>query len=285
MKPSRNAFTLIELLVVIAIIAILAAILFPVFAQAKAAAKKSASISNSKQLNLASLMYCNDSDDTYPISLYTGTFTTPDDSNFQMLLRPYEKNEQINIDPMDPATQKQREYPDSSVPPPDTELQREFNFSFTADWGVNMQFIAPVWFPNSTITPRSVIQSAIARPANTLLAISSVWGRTPSGATYGGGNYEVDAPCWHDSTGADIRPGYDPNGWWWFGGWAPSQPLAWNVFGGVWPWHNGGKQVIVSWTDGHTKAIPMDAVAAGCDVKDYSAGYVTDPDKFIWSTQ
>ncbi len=61
----KRAFTLIELLVVIAIIAILAAILFPVFAQAKLAAKKTTSLSNQKQLGLASLMYANDYDDTF----------------------------------------------------------------------------------------------------------------------------------------------------------------------------------------------------------------------------
>jgi prepilin-type N-terminal cleavage/methylation domain-containing protein len=62
----KKAFTLIELLVVIAIIAILAAILFPVFAQAKTAAKKTVGISNQKQISLAFLMYMSDNDDTYP---------------------------------------------------------------------------------------------------------------------------------------------------------------------------------------------------------------------------
>jgi prepilin-type N-terminal cleavage/methylation domain-containing protein len=62
----KKAFTLIELLVVIAIIAILAAILFPVFAQAKLAAKKAQSISNQKQLGLGILLYTNDYDDLYP---------------------------------------------------------------------------------------------------------------------------------------------------------------------------------------------------------------------------
>jgi prepilin-type N-terminal cleavage/methylation domain-containing protein len=62
----KKAFTLIELLVVIAIIAILAAILFPVFAQAKLAAKKTAAISNQKQQGLSILMYANDYDDMYP---------------------------------------------------------------------------------------------------------------------------------------------------------------------------------------------------------------------------
>ncbi|HWD37728.1 MAG TPA: prepilin-type N-terminal cleavage/methylation domain-containing protein [Fimbriimonas sp.] len=64
MKSFKNrAFTLIELLVVIAIIAILAAILFPVFAQAKAAAKKTASLSGLKQIALGLQMYSNDNDD------------------------------------------------------------------------------------------------------------------------------------------------------------------------------------------------------------------------------
>jgi len=66
MNRRKTAFTLIELLVVIAIIAILAAILFPVFAQAKMAAKKTASLSNMKQSALANAMYGNDFDDLLP---------------------------------------------------------------------------------------------------------------------------------------------------------------------------------------------------------------------------
>jgi prepilin-type N-terminal cleavage/methylation domain-containing protein len=64
----RKAFTLIELLVVIAIIAILAAILFPVFAQAKEAAKKTQTISNTKNMGTATVIYSADSDDLFPLA-------------------------------------------------------------------------------------------------------------------------------------------------------------------------------------------------------------------------
>jgi prepilin-type N-terminal cleavage/methylation domain-containing protein len=64
----RKAFTLIELLVVIAIIAILAAILFPVFAQAKMAAKKTAALNNVKNIATGSMIYMSDSDDLYPLA-------------------------------------------------------------------------------------------------------------------------------------------------------------------------------------------------------------------------
>ncbi len=70
MVRNNKAFTLIELLVVIAIIAILAAILFPVFAQAKLSAKKAASLSNLKQIGLAEIMYTNDFDDLLPAGGY-----------------------------------------------------------------------------------------------------------------------------------------------------------------------------------------------------------------------
>lgn len=80
----RKGFTLIELLVVIAIVAILAAILFPVFAQAKASAKKTACLANTRQIGIALYLYLQDSDEVLPIANYSWP-CTGDPSSFSFL--------------------------------------------------------------------------------------------------------------------------------------------------------------------------------------------------------
>lgn len=110
----NRAFTLIELLVVIAIIAILAAILFPVFAQAKAAAKKTSSLSNIKQGSLGIIMYSSDSDDMVPIVSEScagncGQYVNFGGAGFipwTQKVYPYTKNVDINIDPQAPTNVK-----------------------------------------------------------------------------------------------------------------------------------------------------------------------------------
>lgn len=101
----RKAFTLIELLVVIAIIAILAAILFPVFAQAKLAAKKTQALSNVKQLSLGILMYINDYDDLFPLAFEGTTTNSPHSWTGEDLwgqrVQPYIKNVGIFASPAD----------------------------------------------------------------------------------------------------------------------------------------------------------------------------------------
>ena len=95
MKTMKHrGFTLIELLVVIAIIAILAAILFPVFAQAKNAAKKTQDLSNVKQIGTAEALYLGDSDDTYhsPAHYDTPTPNGPQTILWYRMLMPYIKS-------------------------------------------------------------------------------------------------------------------------------------------------------------------------------------------------
>lgn len=119
MKSRNVGFTLIELLVVIAIIAILAAILFPVFAQAKDSAKQTLCLSNTKQLGLGGIMYAGDYDDTLPRHDNNGSCSygetpcdTPDWGDFRYpsnggpkdvmyfgVIQPYVKNDQIGVCP------------------------------------------------------------------------------------------------------------------------------------------------------------------------------------------
>jgi prepilin-type N-terminal cleavage/methylation domain-containing protein len=104
---SKKAFTLIELLVVIAIIAILAAILFPVFAQAKEAAKKTTCLSNNKQIGMAIQMYLTDSDDTYSPAYYyrnpnsSGNLDATGIEQWSGFMQPYIKNYKMFVCPSD----------------------------------------------------------------------------------------------------------------------------------------------------------------------------------------
>jgi prepilin-type N-terminal cleavage/methylation domain-containing protein len=93
------AFTLIELLVVIAIIAILAAILFPVFAQAKEAAKTSACLSNARQIGMGFMMYLGDNDDCFPMPSYPMPV-----SSWTSTIQPYMHSTQILRCPDDQST-------------------------------------------------------------------------------------------------------------------------------------------------------------------------------------
>lgn len=92
---NRRGFTLIELLVVIAIIAILAAILFPVFAQARAKARQAACLSNFKQVGLGLLMYLQDYDDSYPLNRFISPITGAAIANWKYMVLPYIKNIQV----------------------------------------------------------------------------------------------------------------------------------------------------------------------------------------------
>jgi len=130
---NRRAFTLIELLVVIAIIAILAAILFPVFAHAREKARQSSCLSNLKNMNTALLMYTQDYDETFPLTAPDNVrafYTTPWDRTpssplgyarrqgfWSNSIAPYIKNWQVytcpsaqerNIFNIDPATNPMR---------------------------------------------------------------------------------------------------------------------------------------------------------------------------------
>lgn len=101
---ARKGFTLIELLVVIAIIAILAAILFPVFAKAREKARQSSCLSNLKQIGLGFMQYAQDYDETLPtdwVGVPAGAWATR--YSWRAMITPYIKNTQIFSCPSDSA--------------------------------------------------------------------------------------------------------------------------------------------------------------------------------------
>ncbi len=155
----QKAFTLIELLVVIAIIAILAAILFPVFAQAKAAAKKTQSTSNLKQIGLAWSLYSTDYDDMVMrvripegaiVRYWWGSFDGATLDPKGGLLHPYTKSEGIQSDPVFPRT-----------------LRTALGLT---GYGYNYNFLSPSSYDPSTWeeTALPLSSSQIEQPADTI---------------------------------------------------------------------------------------------------------------------
>ncbi|HSI73963.1 MAG TPA: prepilin-type N-terminal cleavage/methylation domain-containing protein [Fimbriimonas sp.] len=204
----RRAFTLIELLVVIAIIAILAAILFPVFAQAKDAAKKTQCVSNTKQVGLAALMYAGDNEDVLPRHDNNGSCAygenpceAPDWGNFQYpaggpaqgrnvmyfgAIEPYHKSQQIAICPQLGPTNWGGVFSSGAVTPPQggyVKADEAFYYNTMGQMAFNMMLIdygdpytgGTGWVNNRPGAPKGKL-GAVSRPAETFMfAAESTW--------------------------------------------------------------------------------------------------------------
>jgi prepilin-type N-terminal cleavage/methylation domain-containing protein/prepilin-type processing-associated H-X9-DG protein len=110
-KSRKQGFTLIELLVVIAIIAILAAILFPVFARARENARRASCQSNLKQIGLGFAQYTQDYDEKYPSPCFPDTTVAGNYAYYPHLLQPYIKSQQIFICPSEEAANSTSQTP------------------------------------------------------------------------------------------------------------------------------------------------------------------------------
>jgi len=166
----HKGFTLIELLVVIAIIAILAAILFPVFAQAKMAAKKTSDLSNVKQNELGILMYTGDYDDTFVMAWNDGPpYPTRDTGSiyrpwqpWTLAIQPYEKNTNILESPIDPNA--------GFINSANATARREIYSTYGLNYGYLGNYkgwdgINYVWVPITT--------TSVNRPADTVMISDS----------------------------------------------------------------------------------------------------------------
>ncbi len=155
-KSDRSGFTLIELLVVIAIIAILAAILFPVFAQARESARMTSCLSNTKQIGLAFHMYSQDFDEVFPINRAEDWNADVSHGNWKHLLQPYVKSYQIFRCPSNPASQVVDESGDPS-----------YHFDNKLAPGLQVTFRGYFYYDPWWLGTRS--EATYAYPASTLL--------------------------------------------------------------------------------------------------------------------
>ena len=286
----RKAFTLIELLVVISIIAILAAILFPVFAQAKVAAKKTGCVSNAKQWGTAMAVYLGDSDDMYPMFMYNGSFDVDQgDRSLLNILGPYVKNEDVTRTPISQFGLDQRATnSDTGFPYPSTktgssvQLQRELNLGWLNDYGINYQDMAGFYPADTDAGFAFQVRSAtaIARPANSIQFTTGVFARSASGAPMDGGQMTIDPPCFYYPDGSTFVSAPAGAKFFNFGGWNPSKPLDWSVFGGMWPYYNNF--ATTGFMDTHVKPMTPSQLSAGCTVKDKSSGQIYNSDAFLW---
>jgi prepilin-type N-terminal cleavage/methylation domain-containing protein/prepilin-type processing-associated H-X9-DG protein len=222
----RPGFTLIELLVVIAIIAILAAILFPVFAQARAKARQTACLSNMKQVGMGINMYVQDYDEVYPANnwTYAPNNYCADQGGWMQEIQPYIKNTQVYVCPDAIKRNPSTDFctiPGSNNTPAGTITVPWFHY------GAN-EFVV------SSVTPSvnyvswkgNVALASIGRPAELPLVADCMFITFPDAARIMNANYQ-GTPWWN-------YPG------------APDRTMA---------RHSGGSTI--AYGDGHAKWVPQ----------------------------
>ncbi len=221
LSRTRRGFTLIELLVVIAIIAILAAILFPVFAQAREKARQTTCTSNVKNLGLAVVMYAQDYDETYPPLWYA-----VGDGHWPNTVRPY-----IGQGGSDPSGKK---WTKGIMVCPSAPLKEP-------GWSYAMSQQMSVYEPKLN-GYRGLSLATISRPANVLMIAEA-----PQVQEWQQASIEIesaDSKCWGGplGNGVDVKGYQDTDG---------IKASALSSCSAALPRyrHNGG--ALIAWADGH----------------------------------
>ena len=247
-RRGQYAFTLIELLVVIAIVAILAAILFPVFQKVRENARRAGCQANEKQLGLAATQYVQDSDEMYPP---TGSNNCGANGNFFSAIYPYVKSAGVY------------KCPDDGSAWGSSYLVNDNIDTYTGDYQDLYGYC-----PGGGPTPIGVKLSQVVSPSASVMALEGSVNRDPPGG-YGAGNQ------------ADASRGLDYNFYlpYWFS--TRILTRANMLTSGNGPWHGSHDKINLLFIDGHVKISPpmtdLAGVSAAMPFADPAASpYITE---------
>lgn len=247
----KKAFTLIELLVVIAIIAILAAILFPVFARAKEAAKKTQSLSNVKQIGTGLHLYIGDNDDVTP-----STYIFPDGKSVDIYqtFQPYLKNMDVFFSPVWDKHNSSCDNTNTEpgyYAPTGPNKDRCLGYGYNWGWGV--------WAGGALVGPsRKQGDGTTALAGVSSTAAENPAGLAAFGDTYNGRRYTISAvgsmATWYDG---DTKSG---------------------------SLRHGG-QMNFNYLDGHAKSLKMAGYTYNPAANPKGSGYIIMPsDRNVWTS-
>jgi prepilin-type N-terminal cleavage/methylation domain-containing protein/prepilin-type processing-associated H-X9-DG protein len=306
----RSGFTLIELLVVIAIIAILASILFPVFAQARSKARATSCLSNMKQSATGMLMYLSDYDSTFPaadVSGLNGNVRPLDRILWPRAIDPYTKNYDIVRCPSafeDPwflwsrtTDTYQAGWPLGVSDPGSYRNAPWYYWARMPNVGFNYNYLSRESDCNNYGVNGSKLgrptqpvgDGDVKQPAATVMFVD-VKNVGSNNAPFGGGvgwfeSHIAESPM-GGSNFADFC--HYSNGGWGVGSYGDTLNYA-NVptdTGNVAPWHNNG--VNVAFVDGHSKWMTPGSLAAGTNWKRGVNNFdvrVLDLNQYLWDLQ
>lgn len=275
----RRGFTLIELLVVIAIIAILAAILFPVFAQAREAARKTTCISNNKQIGTAVMMYTQDYDEMMVLFYRPAGGPTGGRIGWTGLVQPYTKNWNMMRCPNQARTN-----PDVYAPPYDWYA----NQSVWPGYGLNAEYMnfAPDCssFNSGNQSGPPTALAAIPKPADTVMFGGSSLAAGSGAFTGANGLYpEGGGYLYLFSPAIQTTPeGCD----WSNSGWGQGSLMG--PYGGFEQKRHADQGGTLTFVDGHSKFLTAGKAAAGTNWTVNAANssiVVTDRNQYIWDLQ
>lgn len=295
-KVLSRGFTLVEVLVVVAIIAVLAAILFPVFISAKQSAYSASCLSNIRNLSSAEKLYSSDYDDRFvPVEYSVGDsriankFGSADsyfgNQTWVQLLLPYTPTFYSFVCPADPSElSRSNGVFDQDIVPGDLSA-RAFDASKHSDYAYNYMTFSPVVRNQNSwmVVPRA--ESEIEDPSETMMFIDSS-NQILNGVDQGTGSWVVEPPCRFYRTGYQYIDLFAADGssfeniFSFFTGWTSGDGRP---YGGASLRHLNHSNVVNA--DGSARGQTKSQLLRGCVVEDSWAGTVSTPQEYSWTAK